>query len=201
MLELYYNFFSNFCDVNMFENLEMDTNSLYLALAELVVCIRPETTAEWERLQSNHCIDSFMADCVAKFFPRTCCVKHKQHDKREPRLFKGEFRCTEMLCLCSKTCCCYDFNSNKSRLSSKDLNKRELEQSGDGPLEKYRRVLDKIVNVTSNNRGFPTNNHSVASYEQLKKGLSHFYPKRIVESDGIHTQPLNLNVIHSFFVL
>ena len=34
MLELYYNFFTNFCDVTKFEELEMDTDSLYLALAE-----------------------------------------------------------------------------------------------------------------------------------------------------------------------
>ena len=34
MLELHYNFFERFCDVNKFEELEMDTNSLYLALSE-----------------------------------------------------------------------------------------------------------------------------------------------------------------------
>ena len=34
MLELYYNFFTRFCDLNKFEELEMDTDSLYLALAE-----------------------------------------------------------------------------------------------------------------------------------------------------------------------
>ena len=48
MLELNYNFFTRFCDINMFEELEMDTDSLYLALAEkeLEVCIRPEMRAE-----------------------------------------------------------------------------------------------------------------------------------------------------------
>ena len=42
MLELYYNFFIRFCDVNKFEELEMDTDSLYLAVAEkeLEDCIR-----------------------------------------------------------------------------------------------------------------------------------------------------------------
>ena len=97
-----------------------------------------------------------------------------------------------MLCLCSKAYCCYDVTSNKLKFSSKGLNERVLEQSGDGPVEKYRRVLNEKVNVTSNNTGFRTNNHSVATYEQVKKGLSYFYPKKIVENDGIHTQPLNL---------
>ena len=34
MLELHYIFFERFCDVNKFEDLEMDTDSLYLALSE-----------------------------------------------------------------------------------------------------------------------------------------------------------------------
>ena len=194
MLELYYNFFTSFCDVNKFEAMEMDTDSLYVALAKkkLEDCIRPEMRAEWQRLRSNDCVEIFTADAVANFFPRTCCVKHKQHDKREPGLFKGESRCREMLCLCSNTYCSYDVAPNKLKFSSKGLNKRVLEQNGDGPLEKYRRVLNEKVNVTSNNRGFRTKNHSVATYEQVKKGLSYFHPKKRVETDGIHTQPLNL---------
>ena len=193
MLELYYNFFARFCDAIKFEELEMDTDSPYLALAEkeLEGCIRPEMRAEWQRLQSNDCVDSFTADAVATFFPRTC-VKHKQHDKREPGRFKEEFRCTEVLCLCSKTYCCYDITSNKPKFSSKGLNKRVLEQSCDGPVEKYRTVLNEKVNITSNNRGLRTNNLSVATYEQVKRGLSYFYRKRIVGTDGIHTQPPNL---------
>ena len=59
-------------------------------------------------------------------------------------------------------------------------------------MEKYRRVLNETVNVISDNRGLQTNNHSVATYEQVKKSLSYFYPKRIVETDGIRTQTLNL---------
>ena len=63
-----------------------------------------------------------------------------------------------------------------------------LEQNGEGPLEMYRRVLNENVNFTSNKTGFRTNNNSVSTYEQVKKSLSYFYPKRIVESDGNHTQ-------------
>ena len=97
-----------------------------------------------------------------------------KHDKREPGLFKEEFRCTEMLCLCSKTHCCYDSNSNRYKFSSKSLNKRTLEDCGDGPMAKYRKDSDEFVNVTSTNRGFRTVQHSVATYEQTKKGLSYF---------------------------
>ena len=178
MLELYYNFFTKICDVNKFEELEIDTDSLYLALAEreLEDCIRPKLRAKWQRLQNNYCVVSFTADALASFFPRACCVKQKKHDKREPGLFKEDFRCTEMLCLCSKTYCCYDMTCNKLKVSSKGVNKRVLQQSGDGPLEKYRRVLNDKIKITSNNRGFRTNNHSVTTYEQIRKSLSYFHP-------------------------
>ena len=143
MLGLYYIFFSRLCGEYKFEELEVDTDSLYLALAEkeLEDCIRPEMRAEWQRLRSNECIDSFTADTVAIFSPRTRCVKHKQHDKREPGLIKEEFRCTEMLCLRSKTYCCYDVTSNKPKFISKGLNKLILEQSGDGAFEKYQPLI------------------------------------------------------------
>ena len=70
-LELYYNFFTRFCDVNKFENLEMHTDLPYLALAEkeLEDCKRPEMKAEWQSLRSNDCVDSFTADAVAIFSP------------------------------------------------------------------------------------------------------------------------------------
>ena len=85
ILELYYNLFTRFCDVNNFEESEIDTDSLYLALAEkeLEGCIRPEMRAERQRLWSNDCVDNFTTDVVAIFFPRTCCVRHKQHYKKE----------------------------------------------------------------------------------------------------------------------
>ena len=71
MLELYFNFFTRVCDLEKVEVLEIDTDSLYLALAEkeLEDCIRPELRAEWQRLRSNDCVDSFTAAAVANFFP------------------------------------------------------------------------------------------------------------------------------------
>ena len=59
-------------------------------------------------------------------------------------------------------------------------------------MEKNRRVMEEFINLTSTNRVFRTINRCVTLYEQTKKGLSYFYPKRKVLSDGIHTVPLNL---------
>ena len=123
MLELYYNFFDKFCIFNKFEELEMDTDSLYLALAEenLYDCNLPSKRAEWTEKRSKDCRDDFRADAKKNnFFSRTCCSKHNKDDKREPGLFKKKFRCTELLCLCSKAYCCYDSKSQNYKLSRKD---------------------------------------------------------------------------------
>ena len=76
-----------------------------------------------------------------------------------------------MICPCSKTYCCYDAKSDKYKFSSKSLNKRTLEETADG---------------------FRTKNHCVATYEQTKKGMSYFYPKRVVLADGFHNEPIKL---------
>ena len=100
MLEFYYNIFKKFCNTEKYEELEMDNDSLYLALSEkyLEDNILPEKRNEWEAIRSRDCTDSFTANTTGNFFPRTCCSAHKKHDKREPGLFKEEFRCSEMLC-------------------------------------------------------------------------------------------------------
>ena len=54
MLELYYNFFDKFCDVNKLEELEMDTDSIYLALAEesYMTVSNPKKETPSKRLQA-----------------------------------------------------------------------------------------------------------------------------------------------------
>ena len=90
--------------------------------------------------------------------------------------FEEEIRCTEMLCLCSKTYCCCNNKSDKFKFRCKGLNKRVLEDSGDGPKSKHRTVLDEAIKLTSFNRGFRTINHMVPTYEETKKGL--FFSKK-----------------------
>ena len=54
MMELYYNFFKKFCDTDKDEELEMDTDSLYLALSEgnSEDVLPPKKGAEWDQLPS-----------------------------------------------------------------------------------------------------------------------------------------------------
>ena len=171
-LGLFYNFFTKMCDTEKYDELEMDTDFLYLALSEEILedVIFPKKRAELDQLLSRDCTDSFTANAASNFFPRICCNAHKKHDKRESGLFKEEFRCSEMFCLCSKTYCCYDRKSNKYKFSSKGLSKRTLEDCGDRLMSKYRKALEEAVNVTSTNRGLRAMKHSVATYEQTKMG-------------------------------
>ena len=69
----------------------------------------------------------------------------------------------------------------RTKLSSvgKNLNQPLLEHSSDGHLHKYRGVLDKKVNFTQTIRIFRTNNHAVATYEQVRKRLSYFHQKEM----------------------
>ena len=139
-------------------------------------------------MRKNDCRDSFKAD--SKFFPLTICSIQKKHDDREPKFFKPEFRYTEMLCVYSKNYCCYDNKTDKFKFSSKGLNKRVLEDYGS--MSKNMTILNGAVNLTSTNIGSRTVTLMDATYEQTKKGLSNFYPRRQVQDDWIQTKPLKL---------
>ena len=63
MLELYCNLLDKLSDINNCEEMEMDTSSHYLTLAEkLTGCIRPEMKADWEKMQYSGCDDSSDVD-------------------------------------------------------------------------------------------------------------------------------------------
>ena len=59
--------------------------------SKIVFDLSYELKAELESLRSKHCNDNFTAHPVGNFNPRKSCEKRKIHDRRELRLFKGEF--------------------------------------------------------------------------------------------------------------
>ena len=200
MLELYYNFLDRFCDNSMFEEIEMDTDSLYMAIGGDgidALITDPRKKEEWQTIRSNDCREDFEADATNNFFPRVCCDKHKKFDKRTPGLFKEEFRGDQMIALCSKTYCIKNFKTESSgevvKFSSKGLNKRQLlNDKEEEPMKKFKRVMDTKENIESENRGFRVKDHGVFTYVQQKKGLAYFYCKRKVDEDGINTTTLDL---------
>ena len=74
MLELFYNFFKKFCDIDQYEELEMDTDSLYLALSEEILdgVVLPE--AEWDQLRSTFCTDNFTAKASDSFLAELAVI-------------------------------------------------------------------------------------------------------------------------------
>ena len=70
---------TRFCDVNRFEVSEMDSDLLWLAVAEKEqeASIRPEKKTEIEQKWSKGCSNSFTADARGNDFPRVCCDKNK----------------------------------------------------------------------------------------------------------------------------
>ena len=110
MLQLKYNFFSRFCDKNKHGLIEKNTSSVHVALSEekLDEIVRSEMRSLWYWMRQSDCTDNFAANSSSNFFPREFCKKHAAFDKRTSVLFKEEFRCSEMIALCSKTYCCYN---------------------------------------------------------------------------------------------
>ena len=147
--------------------------------------------AEWEQLRSKDCTDSFTADAVESLFPRMCCDKQKKHDEWKPGLFKEEIRCSERLCLCSKTYCSYDKTSNKLNLTQQ----RRLQYANTWAERWWSswKVSQSSWRESEYNiykQMFLKNYHTVATSEHNKRGLLYFYFERIVEDDGIHRYPL-----------
>ena len=86
-LELYYNFFKKFYDTDKYEELEMDTDSLYLALSEenFEDVIVPKKRAEWDQLRSKDCTDNFTANATDNFSPELA-VMSTRNKIRESRV-------------------------------------------------------------------------------------------------------------------
>ena len=102
-------------------------------------------------------------NCTDTFSPRT----HIRNTIREKQVSLRKNSNVQKCCVQmyrNKTYCCYERKSNKSKFRSKGLNKRTLEDCGGGPMSKYHKVLDEPANETSNNRGFRTVHHGVATY-------------------------------------
>ena len=188
MLQLKYYFFTSFCKANKYELIEMDTDSLHMALSEekLDEILRPEMQPLWYRMRVSNCSEFLATSSSGIFFPRDCCNKHAAFDKRTPGLFNDEFRCSEMIAFVLQNCC-YDEQSDTKKLSSKGINKN----NGEEPLAKYRKNLFDEERVYSTKVLRTRQSDSMHVLTQ-KMVLSYFYTKPEVCEDGIHTTPLDM---------
>lgn len=167
MLEFVYNFLKIYVDDSDYQIIEMDTDSIYLSISadSFDSIIKPQMREQYEK--EKH-----------KWFVTN------DYDKRTVSLFKIEYEGSGIVALNSK---CYYCKGTYDKLSSKGCQK-----SNDLNFQDYKNVLLNGVNKMVTNRGFRTRFNKILSYEQEKVGLTPFYFKRKVLSDGINTVPLDL---------
>ena len=175
MLEFYYDFVDKFCDRRDFEVIQMDTDSLYMALSakDFDDIIKPDLKELYKDEKPNWLVTD-------------------EYSKRVPGLFKPEFKGKRMIALTSK---CYFADNGDSgagasqesipKFSCKGVSRRQNKMS----WERYKNALfgaiDKVINI-----GFRKKENHIVTYEQTKLGLSAYYDKRVVHEDGIHTSCL-----------
>ena len=148
-----------FISTDRHEEIEIDTDSLYLAITEKdLVVSKKEKSKSGNRCEAKTASTASL-QMLAIFLSSKSSAIHKKHDKREPKLFGEEFRSTEMLCLCIKAYCC----SNNFEYNKKGLNKPTFEVHRYDLMGKYQKIFEEKEIVTSTNRGFRTKSHSVVT--------------------------------------
>ena len=185
MLQFYYDCLLQYLPRSSFELIEMDTDSLYMALnrPSLEDCVKLNKKDEFKSDIYHKCDNSLNA----KWFPRKCCDKHIALDRRYCGIFGLEFKGSKMIALCSKSNI-IENETGKQKISCKGVSKRSLMS----PMSKYEDTLFNQKLNFSTNKGFRLKNGEMCTYEQNKIGFNYFYVKREVLADGIHTKPLQI---------
>ena len=121
MLEFYYDFLDYFLDRRDFELIQMDTDSMYFALAhnKLEEAIKPELLKDFEQEKKEW-------------------LSWDKWSNREPGLFKFEKEGTRAIALCSKCYFVEDEAGGQAKMSSKGVNKKQNELGGSDTRELWR---------------------------------------------------------------
>ena len=106
MLKFYYDFLDEYVDRKDFELIQMDADSLYMAISasDFDQLIISEKRKKYEKVKRQ-----FLAVT--------------EYDKRKPGLFKEEFKGSRMIALTSK--CYYADAESYQKISCKGVNKRQ----------------------------------------------------------------------------
>jgi hypothetical protein len=190
MLEFYYDFIDKYIERKDFELTEMDTDSNYFAFSEDSIdkLIKPHMRKEYEKDKYNF-LPSESQELHPTFNVEGTRFSYKAYEKRTPGLFKIETIKDKMVSLCSKMYCASDNSEENIKFSCKGIQKAGNDMC-------YKQFENVLLNPKEKhlvlNKGFLYVNGYMKSYDQVKKGLSYVYHKRIVQADGITTKPLNI---------
>ena len=170
MLQFVHDFLYKYFDREKLQLIQMDTDSMYLALTEekLEDILKPAMKEDYEREKNKWLVT-------------------KKEDRRIPGLFKEEFKGEGMVALCSKMYYVKGLTPGKNKLSCKGVSKKTNNLS----FENYKNVLISGKPISAVNKGFRMlADNRMHTYSVSKKGISPIYPKRRVLSDGVSTEPL-----------
>ena len=172
MLQFYYDFLDYYLDRRDYQLIQMNTDSVYLALScnTLEEAVKPELREQFEKEKKNW-------------------LSWDKWSSREPGLFKLESEGTRAIALCSKCYFVENELSGKAKMSSKGMSEAQNELL----WQRYERALDGYTDMATN-RGFRMHKGAIYTYEQRKLGLSAYYDKRWVLPDGIHTEPIEFHL-------
>ena len=131
MLEFYYDFLDVYFERRDFELIQMDTDSLYMALSG----------SNLDELVKPYLKEDYQSRGKAKFLSTS-----KYHD-RTPGLFKAEFQGTRMIVLTSKCYFAENQTLNKKKFSCKGVNKRQNEMHWGRYYEALRGSIDIATNT------------------------------------------------------
>jgi len=179
MLEFVYDFMDEFVDESKYQLLQMDTDSLYMAIAGDTVrdLVPPDRLEEFDDASPHYLEDK---EKFPEYVRRPCIMKVEMESAEE------------MVCLNSKMYIAY----KAATADRKEVIKRASKglQHNTNPLEvaHYRDVLQTKLPYTGRNRGFRTIGGNIYQYSQQRSAVSYFYCKRIVHPDGVTTSPVKL---------
>ena len=175
----------------MYQLMECDTDSLYIAIARESIddCVKPELLEEWYRVKWN--FFSLEDDTTMEFKGHT--IQISQYEKRTPGKYKEEFNGIGMICLNSKLYHIWTDKYKDGELITKTLCKGIQKKRNELTRDDFLSMLkNPRKQHTVENAGFIRDGLETRTYTQTKKGLNYFYCKRKVLADGINTTHLDI---------
>ena len=198
MLEFQYDFLQRYVSTAYYEPCYMDTDSMYMALTDWLLDVLVPEALRLDYFTNLHkwfplpvCAEhrkTFIHTKLANqpWLPASCCRDQAAYDKRTPGLFKEEWSGEGIIALCSKTY--YAISSRGDKNSTKGINKRQNNLT----VDTFRNVLETAKAGYGINKGFRVIDNKMITYAQTRNALSYLYCKRIIQSDGITTTPIEL---------
>ena len=187
----FWEFVNHYLINDLYQIMECDTDSLYIAFARESIdeCVQPDLLEEWysEKYKWFSSEDkNSSVDFEGTYVP------FNQFDKRTPGKFKPEFIGDGMTCLNSKVYHIWGLDKD-GKLVHKTSCKGVQQKRNEVLKEHFLHVIKTQKPCRFENAGFIKNTHgTILTYTQEKQGLSYFYGKRKVLSDGVTTTHLDI---------